>query len=287
MVVDTDAYPRVGYLGFVNCANVTVQGLTLTGNRQGLLVAFTDNSKITGNNLANNWYGILFDSSSDNVLSGNDVANNWCGVAIYRSLYLVYAYSNTVFHNSFVNNMNQVLMGDLSNTWDDGFLLGGNYWSDYDGTDADHDGIGDTAYIIDTNNTDNYPLMGMFSDFNATSDYHVQMICNSTVHDFEFDGAAISFNVSAENGTTGFCRICIPTALMNDTYTVFVNGTEVQYDRLPFSNNTHTYLYFTYKHSTQEVTVVPEFLPVLILPLFFIATLLAVIIYRRKHPQNE
>ena len=66
--------------------------------------------------------------------------------------------------------------------------------------------------------------MGMFYDFNVTSECHVQTICNSTISDFQFNGTEIMFNVSGENGTAGFCRICIPTALMNDTFTVYVDG---------------------------------------------------------------
>jgi len=46
--------------------------------------------------------------------------------------------------------------------WDDGYPSGGNYWSDYAGVDADGDGIGDTPYVIDENNTDRYPLISLW-----------------------------------------------------------------------------------------------------------------------------
>jgi len=128
-------------------------------------------------------------------------------------------------------------------------------------SETGRDGIGDTAHNIYANNTDNYPLVGMFRDFNATSEHHVQTISNSSISDFQFNGTAISFNVSGENGTTGFCRISIPTALMNGTYKVFVNSTEVTYNLLPCSTSTYSYLYFTYNHSTQEVIITIEFPP--------------------------
>ena len=105
---------------------------------------------------------------------------------------------------------------------------------------------------------------------------------HSKISDFQFNGTAISFNVSGENKTTGFCRICIPKALMNDTYKVFVNGTEVEYDILSCSNATHSYLYFAYNHSTQKVTLIPEFPSSLTLPLLMTVTLLAVTVYTRK-----
>jgi parallel beta-helix repeat protein len=67
-----------------------------------------------------------------------------------------------------VNNTQQVVVYYSSNNWDDGYPSGGNYWSDYNGTDlysgpyqneTGSDGIGDTPYVIDANNQDNYPLL--------------------------------------------------------------------------------------------------------------------------------
>jgi hypothetical protein len=157
-----------------------------------------------------------------------------------------------------VNNSIQIHTEGSNDTWDIGFPSGGNFWSDYNGSDSSHDGIGDSNYTIDASNVDRYPLMGTFNSFSVSSEQSVETICNSTISGFTFNGTAISFNVSGDPGTTGFCRICIPTALMNESYKVFVNGTEVAYTLLPFSNSTHTYLYFSYSHSTQQVTVIPE-----------------------------
>jgi len=56
------------------------------------------------------------------------------------------------------------------NVWDDGYPSGGNYWSDYTGVDANSDGIGDTPYILDAQNVDNYPLMQPFNKIQIPGD---------------------------------------------------------------------------------------------------------------------
>ena len=45
--------------------------------------------------------------------------------------------------------------------FDKGSQQGGNYWSDYNGTDTNNDGIGDSQYLVSEyrKNTDKFPLM--------------------------------------------------------------------------------------------------------------------------------
>ncbi len=52
--------------------------------------------------------------------------------------------------------------------WDNGAKSGGNYWSDYltkypNAAQAGSSGFGNTAYVINANNKDNFPLMSPFS----------------------------------------------------------------------------------------------------------------------------
>ena len=139
-------------------SNNNMGGNSITANDGcGILLYHSSNNDISGNNITNNGGGIRLGYSSNNVISGNTITNN-----SYYCIELDASLNNTVCHNNFISNTFQVNnhTPDYANSWDNG--REGNYWSDYDGTDANHDGIGDTPYIIDANNTDNCPLMTQY-----------------------------------------------------------------------------------------------------------------------------
>jgi parallel beta-helix repeat protein len=286
-----------GQVVLVNCNRIIVENLNLSNTYIGVQLWQTNNATISGNNITNNGYGIELESSSNhNNIIGNHITNNSeYGIRLY------YSSNNRFWHNNFIDNAQQVLVepAGYANVWDDDYPSGGNYWSDCNGTDlysgsyqneTGSDGIGDTEYAIDGNNTDHYPLMGMFSEFDwisiAAPEQRIQTVCNSTMSNLVYNGTAINFDVTGDNGTSGFCRIRIPKVFMNSTFAVFVNGTEIAYTLLPCSNETYSYLYFNYTHSTQEVIIIPEF-PSFLMPLFMIATLLAFIAYKRKHCRTD
>ena len=263
---------NAGYVGLVNSTNITVRDLTLTNNWEGLLFAYTNNSRIenvtvssnnegihlfsssnnmitnsnasnnyfgialhessndeltnsnasnnicgiylgrwssnntlTNNNASNNlWNGIYLYSSRNNTLTNNNLSNNGAGIFLYESSnnvltdnnassngYGIYPYSssnNIIYLNNFINNDENVYSEDSSNIWNstepitytyNGSTYAnytGNYWSDYNGTDDNKDGIGDTPYSINSDK-DNYPLVKPFENyFEGEEEYKVHNI---------------------------------------------------------------------------------------------------------------
>jgi len=160
------------------CDNCIVRENELTGNSYTVVPEFTNNSLMTKNKVMNNYGGgiyvascinftikqnlvssnfpfaIGFQTSINSTVTENDIANN-DGVGIR----LLFSSNINVYHNNFVDNLDNAY-SNSTGTWDNDYPSGGNYWSDYTGTDANHDGIGDVPYAIRGDHTDRYPLMG-------------------------------------------------------------------------------------------------------------------------------
>lgn len=113
---------------------------------------YSNYNLILRNNIESNTdWGILLQPTVQNTFIENNIANNGKGVhlnAIEKT--------NEFYLNNFVNNTIQVEHYGVA-TWNKGSQ--GNYWDNYMGVDNNGDGKGDTPYIIDENNQDNYPLM--------------------------------------------------------------------------------------------------------------------------------
>jgi parallel beta-helix repeat protein len=186
-------------LGISN--NITVKNLQLSSFHIGIVVMGSDNNKILENTITDNFRGLDLTASENNTVSGNHIANNIGGIALEnmynriventitnnsnfgihlyaagynniignnitnnkRGIVVSICYDNVIYHNNFVNNTNHVETDDSNGIWDNGEE--GNYWDNYNGTDGDGNGIGDTHYIINENNQDNYPLVNVIPEF--------------------------------------------------------------------------------------------------------------------------
>ena len=142
--------------------DLTIKNLNIKNFYIGTYL-YTSNNIITGCAVSDNIVGILL-SGDSNIITSNYIARNEQGIFFGVNTPGDEPLNIVLTHNSFVDNdvhfsgcfCEGYNTTEAVHTWDDGEQ--GNYWSDYNGTDADGDGIGDTPYVIDVQNQDRYPL---------------------------------------------------------------------------------------------------------------------------------
>ncbi|KKT35982.1 MAG: cell wall/surface repeat protein [Parcubacteria group bacterium GW2011_GWA2_44_12] len=141
-----------------------INGNSITHFNDGIFMSNIQEDVISDNSIVNGIRGINFSASTNmdknNLITHNKLADNKTGIQLNDGVNA----DNRVILNDFINNEKSLIAYVASKTaFDDGTT--GNYWSDYTGTDEDHDKRGDTPYIIYNSNGkiitgyDNYPLM--------------------------------------------------------------------------------------------------------------------------------
>ncbi|MCQ1537039.1 hypothetical protein FTO70_15445 [Methanosarcina sp. KYL-1] len=158
-------------------------------NSIGLFIGQNSMNNTLINNTANSNadYGFQIQSSSYIELINNTADSNG-GCGIYLQFFANGTYHNLLYHNNLINNGYNLITNNYTNaidanifdstgytwnTWDNDYPSGGNYWSDYTGSDnfkgpnqdqPGSDGIGDTPYPIPGGSSvDRYPLMAPYS----------------------------------------------------------------------------------------------------------------------------
>lgn len=155
-------------------------GNDIVNNLMGIwLGPYSSYCNVSFNNLTGSWtQGLYTYAPSYCTFEGNNItSNNQAGwsVGLTLAFQVQLSYGNRFFHNNIANVGQQIKLEMATPdelALDNGYPFGGNYWSDYNGTDSSRgpyqnatgsDGIGDTPYTIDGNNTDNYPLTNPWS----------------------------------------------------------------------------------------------------------------------------
>lgn len=167
-VIGNNASKNVVGIGLILSNSTNIAGNTADYNKVGYISIASKDDNISGNTFDDNeLIGMCFNDSSSNAITGNTVQDNGnCGICLNNST------SNAFWLNRISRNgVNANVSGAGPNFWNSTARIQyaydgrqymkylGNYWGDYQGRDANRDGIGDTPYVIDANNVDRHPMI--------------------------------------------------------------------------------------------------------------------------------
>ncbi len=242
--------------------NNIIQNNTIVTSNTGLLLSSSGNNKIITNNISNmtrpGSYALYFDHSNNNTIIGNSISNSYCGINLY------YSNGSIFYRNNIINNDYQKSIYNSSmNKWDNGYE--GNYWSDYNGTDSNLDGIGNTPY----QGVDYRPLMQPWrvtKEFYAVkrnissklifnvAEWPIITVSNSTRAGFCFSWSKgeVSFNVTS--GTPESINITICRDLLDGPFNITLNNAPF-YNYVFRANANYSSFYFIFVPGVYHVKI--------------------------------
>jgi len=173
--------------------NTIKENIIKSNNQFGMFLTHSPSNTICENQITSNMiYGLYFDDSGENRVFANIIAAN------QRGLLLWFSSDNWIFYNNFIGNVLPAEAYSASNTkWDHDYPAGGNYWSDYSGSDTNKDWIIDSPYNIDSSNRDNYPLIRQWTPHNIAA---TGLTCSKTVV-----GQGFNVTINATFVNRGIC----------------------------------------------------------------------------------
>lgn len=109
LVISPSTYPDAGFVGLVDCNNITVRDLELQHNGQAILLAYTTSCTIGQNVLTDNFNAILLFNSPGNLVSNNIIINNYRGIQFSDA-----SNSNSISFNNISDNTNGLFLFESS-----------------------------------------------------------------------------------------------------------------------------------------------------------------------------
>ena len=205
--------------------NVTLLNVNITETYRAIMITNSYYCRVLNSSIVGNYASGIssLENCSYSLITGNVIMQNPVGILLQSNS----CRNNTIYHNSFVLNINQVSSQATGTRWDNGYpssgfewfpYYGGNYWNDHTGTDTKKgphqdlpgsDGIVDTAYVGD-GVRDNYPLKNPWGKVPPVADFTYspagptknQKITFNATTSFDADGNITSHKWNFGDGNT-------------------------------------------------------------------------------------